>query len=109
MTTRKLQHVNRRLTDAERTRHTQIREAAMCDIPRQIKFIQKGFSARYSDAGSQGTRSPGTDLVRLGEVIGNTEPGDDSRHRTGERCQSLEPPGSCQRMGLQLELIEMSA
>ena len=30
---KKLQHVNRRLSDEERTRHAQIREAAMEDIP----------------------------------------------------------------------------
>src|SRR5437867_603248 len=29
----KLKHVNRRLTDEERSRHAQIREAAMNDIP----------------------------------------------------------------------------
>jgi ribosome-binding protein aMBF1 (putative translation factor) len=33
MATKKLKHVNRRLTDEERARHAQIREAAMRDIP----------------------------------------------------------------------------
>ena len=41
MSTRKLQHVNRRLTDAERTRHAQIREAALCDIPAKSSLSRK--------------------------------------------------------------------
>ncbi len=33
MSQKKLKHVNRRLTDEERTRHAHIREAALRDIP----------------------------------------------------------------------------
>ncbi|HEY2250218.1 MAG TPA: hypothetical protein VGH74_04115, partial [Planctomycetaceae bacterium] len=39
--TRKLQHVNRRLTDAERERHAQIRDAALQDIPAKSKPSRK--------------------------------------------------------------------
>ena len=33
MAKKKLQHINRRLTEEERARHAQIREAAMKDVP----------------------------------------------------------------------------
>jgi len=39
---RKLQHVNRRLTKAERARHAQIREAAVDDIPPKVGTTRRG-------------------------------------------------------------------
>jgi ribosome-binding protein aMBF1 (putative translation factor) len=41
MAKRKLKHVNRRLTEEERVRHAQIREAAMKDIPPKSKQGRK--------------------------------------------------------------------
>ena len=54
MSSRKLQHTNRRLTDEERTRHVQIREAALRDIPPKPigsqKFLPTGIPERVRAA-----------------------------------------------------------
>ena len=54
---RKLQHVNRRLTDDERTRHAQIRESALRDIPAKPNVSRKasppGIPARVRAAQSR--------------------------------------------------------
>jgi hypothetical protein len=41
MTKRKLQHLNRRLTDEERARHVRIRESAVKDIPPRSDMQRK--------------------------------------------------------------------
>jgi hypothetical protein len=48
MSKKQLKHVNRRLTDEERARHAQIREAAMQDIPPKPGAARKPSPRRFA-------------------------------------------------------------
>ena len=108
MAKKKLRHINRRLTDEERTRHTRIRETAMKDIPPKPgrrKPSPPGIPARIREARElQGLTWYA--LARRASIpnqatIRDIEQGNDVK------LSNLQAVASA--LGLELELVEVEA
>jgi len=106
MAKRKLKHVNRRLSDDERTRHAQIREAAMKEIPPKkdggSKPTLQGIPARIRQA----RESQGLTWYALSKraAIPNQATIRDIEQGKDVKLSNLNAVASA--LGLELELVE---
>ena len=109
MNKKKLQHLNRRLTDEERTRHAQIREAATQDIP-----PKPGAGRRASPAGipaqvRQAREARGLTWYALARLSGipNQATIRDIEQGKDAKLSNLQAVASA--LGLKVKLVEEAA
>ena len=109
MTPKKLKHVNRRLTDDERARHAQIREAAMRDIPPKAKVGQTpsppGIPARIRQA----REAKGLTWYALAKVAGISNQATIRDIEQGNDVKLSDLKSVADALGLKLELVEQVA
>lgn len=108
MTKKKLQHVNRRLSDEERTRHAEIREAAKKDFPPKADAGRKpsppGIPARIREA----RESQGLTWYALAQraAIPNQATIRDIEQGKDVKLSNLRAVAAA--LGLELELVEVA-
>ena len=107
MSTRKLQHVSRRLTDAERESHAQIRESALCDIPPKSGSSRKASAPGIPTQVRKARESRGLTWYALAKLAGipNQATIRDIEQGIDVKVSNLQAVAGA--LGLQLELVEM--
>src|SRR3990172_1071210 len=108
MAKRKLQHVNRRLTEEERVRHAQIREAAMKDIPPKSGGGRKpsppGIPARIRQA----RESQGLTWYALAQRAGIPNQATIRDIEQGKDVKLSNLQAVAAALGLELDLVEVA-
>jgi hypothetical protein len=106
MSNRKLQHVTRQLSDAERARHAQIREAVMHDIPPKPEATRKasplGIPARVRKA----REAQGLTWYALAKLSGIPNQATIRDIEQGKDVKLSNLQAVAGALGLKLELIE---
>ena len=107
MAKRKLQHVNRRLTEKERARHARIREAAMKDIPPKSGGGRKPSPPGIPTQIRQARESQGLTWYALARraAIPNQATIRDIEQGKDVKLSNLQAVAAA--LGLELELVEM--
>jgi DNA-binding XRE family transcriptional regulator len=104
----KLKHVNRRLTDEERARHTQIRAAAMQDIPPKLDVVAKpsppGIPARIRQA----RKDQGLTWYTLAKVAGIPNQATIRDIERGKDVKFSNLQAVALALGLNLELVQQT-
>jgi len=108
MAKKKLQHINRRLTDNERARHAQIREAAMRDIPPKSGTGRKPSPPGIPTQIRQARESQGLTWYALAQraAIPNQATIRDIEQGKDVKLSNLQAVAAA--LGLELELVEVA-
>jgi hypothetical protein len=105
---KKLQHVNRRLSDEERARHARIREAAMRDIPPRAgtgrKSAPPGIPAQIRVA----REAQGLTWYALAKRAGIADQGIIRDVEQGKDVSLSSLQAVAAALGLELELVEVA-
>jgi DNA-binding XRE family transcriptional regulator len=106
MCAKKLKHVERRLTEEERTRHAKIREAAMQDIP-----PKQGSGRTPSPPGipariRQAREARGLTWYALAKLAGTTDQATIRAIEQGKDVKLSDLECVATALGLKLELVE---
>lgn len=109
MPTRKLLHVNRRLTEAERARHAQIREEAMCDIPAKSISSKKASPPGIPTRVRKAREARGLTWYALAKLSGIPNQATIRDIEQGKDVKLSNLQAVATALGLQLELVEMGA
>lgn len=106
--TKKLQHVNRRLTEEERARHAEIREAAIKDIPPKPGTGQVASPAGIPAKVRQAREARGLTWYSLAKAagVGSSSIVRDIEHGKDVKLSDLQAIAAA--LGLQLDLVEQA-
>jgi ribosome-binding protein aMBF1 (putative translation factor) len=109
MSNRKLEHVNRQLTDTERNRHAQIQESALRDIPPKSgvgrKAAQPGIPARVRRA----REAQGLTWYALAKLSGIPNQATIRDIEQGNDVKRSNLQAVARALGLKLELVDDAA
>ena len=109
MSRRSLEHVNRRLTDAERARHEQIRAAAMADIPPKVGAGRKASPAGIPAQIRQAREARGLTWYALAKAAGIPNQATIRDIEQGKDVKLSNLQAVAAALGLRLELTEQLA
>jgi DNA-binding XRE family transcriptional regulator len=109
MVTKKLKHVNRRLTDEERARHAQIREAAMRDIPPKAGAGRAPAPPGIASRIRQAREAKGLTWYALAKLAGISHQGTIRNIEQGKDAKLSELESVAAALGLKLDLVEQVA
>jgi DNA-binding XRE family transcriptional regulator len=106
---KKLKHVNRRLTDGERARHAQIREAAMKDIPPKAGTGRKPSPPGIPSQIRQAREARGLTWYALAKLAGIPNQATIRDIEQGKDVHVSNLQAVANALGLKLELVEQVA
>jgi DNA-binding XRE family transcriptional regulator len=106
MSKKPLQHVNRRLTEEERTRHVQIRATAVQDIPPKPDTGQKPSPPGIPTRIRQARESRGLTWYALAKAAGIANQAIIRDIEQGKDIKLSDLQSIAAALGMQLELIE---
>jgi ribosome-binding protein aMBF1 (putative translation factor) len=108
MAKKKLQHINRRLTEKERARHAEIREAAMTDFPPKSRGGRKPSPPGIPSQIRQARESQGLTWYALAQraAIPNQATIRDIEQGKDVKLSNLQAVAAA--LGLELELVEVA-
>jgi DNA-binding XRE family transcriptional regulator len=109
MSKKKLQHVNRRLTDEERTRHAQIREAAARDFPAKPGAGRKASPPGIPSRVRQAREARGLTWYALAKLAGIPNQATIRDIEQGKDVKLSNLQAVAVALGLKLELVETAA
>ena len=105
----KLQHVNRRLTEEERTRHAQIRAAAALDIPPKACTGRKTSPVGIPSQIRQAREARGLTWYALAKLSGIPNQATIRDIEQGKDVKLSNLQAVAVALGLKLELVEVAA
>jgi hypothetical protein len=108
MAKKKLQHINRRLTDAERARDTRIREAAMKDFPPKPGTGRKPSPPGIPSRIRQARESQGLTWYALAQQAGIPNQATIRDIEQGKDVKLSNLQAVAAALGLELELVEVA-
>jgi len=106
---KKLKHTNRRLTDEERARHAQIREAAMTDIPPKAGTGRKPAPSGIPSQIRQAREARGLTWYALAKLAGIPKQATIRDIEQGKDVHVSNLQAVANALGLKLELVEQVA
>ena len=106
MGNRKLQHINRRLTDDDRMRHSQIREAALRDIPARSKMSRKASPPGIPTRVRLAREARGLTWYALAKLSGIPNQATIRDIEQGKDVKVSNLQAVARSLGLQLELVD---
>ncbi|MFO7904741.1 MAG: helix-turn-helix domain-containing protein [Pirellulaceae bacterium] len=106
---KKMKHVNRRLTDEERARHAQIREAAMKDIPPKAGAGRKPSPPGIPSQIRQTREARGLTWYALAKLAGIPNQATIRDIEQGKDVHVSNLQAVANALGLKLELVEQGA
>ncbi len=109
MAKKKLQHVNRRLTDEERARDARIREAAMRDFPPRPGTGRKPSPPGIPSRIRQARESKGLTWYALAKEAGIPNQATIRDIEQGKDVKLSNVQAVAAALGLELELVELEA
>lgn len=109
MAKRKLQHINRRLTDAERARDAQVREAAMKDFPPKPGKARKPSPPGIPTRIRRAREAQGLTWYALAKQAGIPNQATIRDIEQGKDVKLSNLQAVAAALGLELELVEIGA
>jgi DNA-binding XRE family transcriptional regulator len=109
MNKKKLQHVNRRLTDEERARHAQTRDAAARDFPPKPDATRKASPPGIPSQVRQARESRGLTWYALAKLAGIPNQATIRDIEQGKDVKLSNLQAVAVALGLKLELVETAA